>query len=263
MKVFSDLDRSIIYSNKFLNTDKQYENIEVYNGREISYISLGTIKYIQEIQEKGMFIPTTTRTIDQFLRINFKDKGINYRWAITSNGGNILKDGKVLESWNKEVRSIKSKAEPIEEMVKNFEKYIFIEGITKFDIAEDLFFYIVVDWDKFKLNKIEKYIEELSLKNWVFYINGRKIYFLPKNLTKESAIEYLVRELKIEDFSVIGDSTMDLGMLNIGSKSYVLRHGNLLDGYVNENFIVSKYKGMDGSEEILSYILNKECVLAK
>ncbi len=36
MIVFSDLDRSIIYSNKFLNADSKYANIEVY--REKKYL---------------------------------------------------------------------------------------------------------------------------------------------------------------------------------------------------------------------------------
>ena len=46
MIVFSDLDRSIIYSNKFLNADSKYANIEIYREKEISYISLDTINLI-------------------------------------------------------------------------------------------------------------------------------------------------------------------------------------------------------------------------
>ena len=38
MIIFSDLDRSVIYSNKFLDADIEYESIEIYNGKEISYI---------------------------------------------------------------------------------------------------------------------------------------------------------------------------------------------------------------------------------
>ena len=71
MYIFSDLDRTIIYSNKFLDTDVRYQNIEKYEGRDISYISLNTIRYIKKLQDMGMFIPTTTRTTEQFNRINF------------------------------------------------------------------------------------------------------------------------------------------------------------------------------------------------
>lgn len=86
MIVFSDLDRSIIYSNKFLNADSKYTNIEIYREKEISYISLDTINLIKQIQYYGMFIPTTTRTVEQFKRIEFNKYGIyfsleyNFKW---------------------------------------------------------------------------------------------------------------------------------------------------------------------------------------
>lgn len=255
MIVFSDLDRSIIYSNKFLNTDREYENIEIYNKKKISYISLNTIKYIQKIQGKGMFIPTTTRTAKQFLRIDFSSKGIDFPWSITSNGGIILDGNNPLESWIKEVKQIKNNAYPIEIMVSDFEKYTNLPGITNFKIAEDLFFYIVVNWNEFKVSMIEEYTSTLISKNWTFYVSGRKIYFLPKDISKENAISYLVNYLEIEKFSVIGDSTMDLGMLNIGHMSYVLRHGDLLNYNIDKNFIISKHEGMRGSEEVLSNII--------
>ncbi|MBO3443383.1 HAD hydrolase family protein [Clostridium sp. CCUG 7971] len=255
MIVFSDLDRSVIYSNKFLNTDRKYENIEIYNNKDISYISLDTIKYIKKIQEDGLFIPTTTRTFEQFKRINFSSKNIEFTWAITSNGGTILRDNKIFDKWNKEVDKILQKACPIEKMVSDFEKYTRLPGITNFKIAEKLFFYIVVDYNEFKVSMIEEYTSTLGSKNWTFYVSGRKIYFLPKDISKENAIDYLVNYLEIEKFSVIGDSTMDLGMLNIGHMSYVLRHGDLLKYNIDKNFIISKYEGMRGSEEVLSSII--------
>ena len=79
MVVFSDLDRSIIYSNKFIgNLDKKtYECIEFIDEKEISYISFKTIELIKELTKNNLFIPTTTRTIEQFQRINFSKYNIN------------------------------------------------------------------------------------------------------------------------------------------------------------------------------------------
>ena len=39
MVVFSDLDRSIIYSKRFLGKDKSELEIEIYKNENISYIS--------------------------------------------------------------------------------------------------------------------------------------------------------------------------------------------------------------------------------
>lgn len=260
MVIFSDLDRSIIYSNKFLDTKTQYKNIEIYNGKQISYISLDTLKLIKKIQERGMFIPTTTRTKEQFSRIRFCENKICFPWAITSNGGVILKDNKVLESWQKKIKDIVKKSEDIESMVEKFENYKYLPGIKSFKIAEDLFFYIVVDYFEFNIDMIEEYIKDLDSNNWKMYISGRKIYFLPKGINKENAINHVVNEMGISDFFAIGDSSMDYGMLKSADTGYILKHGELLNQ--NQDIDISGLKvsakeGMKATEEILFEILNE------
>ncbi|MBY2477685.1 HAD hydrolase family protein [Clostridioides difficile] len=261
MIVFSDLDRSIIYSDKFLDTDKEYTNIEIYREKEISYISLDTINLIKQIQYYGMFIPTTTRTVEQFRRIEFNKYGIHFPFSITSNGAIILKDNKILKSWSEEIEKLKPNYEPIESMIEKFKDYLDIEGITNFKVAENTFFYIVVDFAKFNLGSIKEYLNILESKNWKFYVSGRKIYFIPKEISKENAIKYLTKELQIESFYAIGDSVMDYGMLNISNKAYVLKHGDINKNETENSFISSTFNGMSGTEEILSNILDESCLL--
>ncbi|MCC0782247.1 HAD hydrolase family protein [Clostridioides sp. ES-S-0108-01] len=261
MIVFSDLDRSIIYSDKFLNTNSEYTNIEIYREKEISYISLDTINLIKQIQYYGMFIPTTTRTVEQFKRIGFNKYGIHFPWSITSNGGIILKNNEILKSWSERIDKLKSDYEPIESMIEKFRDYLNIDGITNFKVAEDTFFYIVVDFSKFNLDLIKEYINILESKNWRFYVSGRKIYFIPKEISKENAIKYLTKELEIESFYAIGDSIMDYGMLNISNKAYVLRHGDINKNEIENSFLLSSFSGMSGTEEILANILDESCLL--
>ena len=95
MVVFSDLDRSIIYSKRFLGKDKSELEIEIYKNENISYISKKTVKLIKQLQKNIEFIPTTTRNIEQFKRIEFSKYDIDFKYAITSNGGNILVNGQI------------------------------------------------------------------------------------------------------------------------------------------------------------------------
>jgi hydroxymethylpyrimidine pyrophosphatase-like HAD family hydrolase len=260
MYVFSDLDRTVIYSNKFLDTEVKYSNIEKHEDREISYVSLDTIEYIKEIQDIGMFIPTTTRTTEQFKRINFDKYGISFPWAITTNGGCILNNNEVLESWSNEVENIKNKSCDLNIMVNDFEKYTKLPGVIKFAVASELFFYIVADYSIFNISCLQEYVDILDERNWDMYISGRKIYFLPKGITKENAIKYLIKELNIKEFTAIGDSTMDYGMVKSADHGYVLKHGDMLSKNTNNNLFVSNLKGMDGSEEILGYIIESNKV---
>ena len=257
MVVFSDLDRSIIYSNKFLKeVEKEtYKCIEIKDDKEISYISLKTLDFIKNINNKTIFIPTTTRTTEQFRRINFKQNNIEFEYAITCNGGCILKNNQPLDSWNEEVKKIKSEAESIDVMINIFDKYKEMDGITNFRIAEDLFFYIVVDYQKFNISFLDNFIKRLEYNNWIYYISGRKIYFLPKGICKENAIKYLCELNNINKFAVIGDSEMDRGMLDLTEKAYVLKHGDICIDHTKKNLKISDNHGMKGTEEILENII--------
>lgn len=255
MLVFSDLDRSIIFSNKFIDTDIDYTNIEVYEGKEISYISKFTIDMIREIQKNGVFIPTTTRTVDQFDRIGFSEFNIEFQWVIAANGGIILKDGEVLGSWKKRVDEILLKSKPIDKVIERFKKYENNPGILKLRKAEELFFYLVVDLDIFKFYMIEGFIEELDSLGWKVYFSGRKIYFLPKGITKENAVKYLSDNIGVDKFYTIGDSFMDEGMLSMSSNPFTLKHGELAKVAYDKGFALSKLDGMKGTEEVLKNII--------
>ena len=257
MLVFSDLDRSIIYSNKFLNTDVDYSNIEVFEGREISFVSKLTIDMIKQIQKRGLFIPATTRTLNQFNRIEFSKFGINFPWVITSNGGVILRNGEVLESWKVKLKEVLSKSKSIDEVVESFEKYKDCPGILKFRKAEELFFYLVVDLEVFKINMLQEFTDTLDTIGWKVFVSGRKIYFLPSGLTKENAVKYLAKEVGIETFYSIGDSLMDDGMLSLSDNPYTLKHGELSNIALARGFESSESVGMKGTEEILKSIIIK------
>ncbi len=50
-------------------------------------------------------------------------------------------------------------------------------------------------------------------------------------------------------------------MLNISNKSYVLKHGDINKNEIENSFISSSFNGMSGTEEILSNILDENCLL--
>lgn len=263
MIIFSDLDRSIIYSNKFIEEfndfNNEYDCIEKVNNKEISYISLKTIEYLKEIQDFGTFIPTTTRTAEQFRRIDFDNYNIKFKYAITSNGGTILKDNEPLKEWDLVIKDIVNSSGKRKDMIDEFEKYKNTPGIISLKNAGELFFYLVVDKSIFNIDNIKEYIKTLNKNNWLHYISGRKIYFLQKGITKENAINFIINKENIGQFSSIGDSIMDLGMLNIANNSYILKHGELAK-YSEEDYRISKSIGMDGTEEVLLNLLEKHYI---
>ncbi|MDE6056296.1 MAG: HAD family hydrolase, partial [Lachnospiraceae bacterium] len=68
----TDLDNTLIYSYKH-NIGEKKRCVEIYQGREISFVTQETYRLLQMLSErKGqvLIVPTTTRTIEQYQRID-------------------------------------------------------------------------------------------------------------------------------------------------------------------------------------------------
>ena len=100
MVVFhSDLDNTLIYSYKHdIGSDKKC--VEVYQNREVSFMTKKSFDLLKAVKEKVVFVPTTTRTQEQYERI---DLGIGIpRLALVCNGGVLLADGREDTKWYEE-----------------------------------------------------------------------------------------------------------------------------------------------------------------
>ena len=100
MKVFySDLDNTLIYSYKH-EIGERRKCVEVYQGREISFMTEFTWRALKTLMEKLLFVPVTTRTLEQYQRIQL---GISMpSYALVCNGGILLKDGEPDRCWYEE-----------------------------------------------------------------------------------------------------------------------------------------------------------------
>ena len=256
MIYFSDLDRTLIYSDKFINEETEQVCIEILDGREISYMSPKSMDILRDILKKKKFIPTTTRSIEQYKRIMFMQNDINFEWSIVSNGGNILHNGEIFEPWKKVLNQRLKSCESLQSVMNYFkENYSEIDGILKIRDVDDVFFYIVVDKAIFDENSLDLFQSYLNKAGWKVYASGRKIYFIPSVVTKESAIEYLISYLKEEKFEALGDSIMDMNMLKSSNKGYIPANSYIaMEIESNEALYISQYEGFKGIEEILCII---------
>ena len=260
MIYFSDLDRTIICSKKLITKEDNAICIESIDGEDISFISNEILNSLKILNLEKVFIPTTTRSVQQFKRIEFNKFGLDFKYAITSNGACILKDGIPLESWKKEINKIKSNSTSMDEIINkyenDFEKYI-AEYIQKFRVVEDNFFYFVLKKEFVQnIEFLNDFIEYTSSNGWDYYKNCSKVYFLPKGMTKENAVKFLIKnELNTETISALGDSCMDAGMLSIANKAYVPKHGDISSTFKHDNLYVSNEIGLKGIHEILKTIL--------
>lgn len=204
MKIFaSDLDNTLIYSyKKDMGKDKVL--VETKEGKKLSFMS----SYSHKLLSKIKFIPVTTRSLEQYRRIEFF-KGYQPEYALIANGGILLHYGKIEDNWYSD--SLKMAEPALPEMNKGIE-------ILKED--SDIYFEIRRVDRLFvftKSHNIEKTIKNLKEKlkpEMVDIHNHReKLYIFPKVLNKGVSLERLRELLKPQNIICAGDSEMDIPML--------------------------------------------------
>lgn len=207
MNIFcSDLDNTIIYSYKH-NIGEQKRCVEIYQGREISFITSTQYDLLQRLKDEIMIVPTTTRTIEQYDRI---DLGIgDFRYALTCNGGVLLENGKENENWYQEsLRMVDVSSKVMKRALSLLEE----EKRRVFELRyiKDLFIFT-------KCEEPEQVVEELKGKLDCTLVdvfnNGIKVYVVPKKLNKGNAVRRLKEYLGADEIIAAGDSEFDVSML--------------------------------------------------
>lgn len=265
---FSDLDQTMIYSTRQIAKHNDDVNkqilVESYNGKPISYMTKDALAKLGEISQVYLFVPTTTRTLDQYNRIDF-GKHVFASHAITTNGGRIVDNGKEDKQWTKNTVDLISSqgVEPVkalEELNSLIESSsdVVKNHIIKVRSADNFFNYLVTD---LSVERPDNFVEELKAKaeewNYVMSFQSTKIYFIPKVLTKErAALEIMERADCIESVAA-GDSFLDIGLMAAADYGIRPRHGEIESLPGVDKFAVTERKGIYAAEEILDFVERK------
>lgn len=84
---------------------------------------------LHKIHQTFKFVPVTTRTLDQFNRICFKN--VQPDLAIVANGGMILVNGELDLEWNKHIQDTLKSITPFDVMKRKVEHLSELEGFKK------------------------------------------------------------------------------------------------------------------------------------
>lgn len=212
-----DLDNTLIYSYKHdIGTDKKC--VEIYQGREVSFMTQKSYKMLTKLRTDICFVPTTTRTIEQYNRIHFDNNIPPY--ALVCNGGVLLCNGIFDKEWYKKSKNIVG--DSLEELIKaqnilESDKYRQLE--VRF--IEELFVFTKSSNIKASADRLKRV---LDLKKVDIMTNGLKLYVVPKRLNKGEAVRRLRNKLNsdrsVDKVIVAGDSSFDISMLKIADIAY-------------------------------------------
>lgn len=240
-----DLDNTLIYSYKHdIGVDKRC--VEVYQGREVSFITGRTYELLGRLSHYVMIVPTTTRTIEQYQRINIGS--INPDYALVCNGGVLLVNGKEDDEWYNESMDI---VKPCQYELKK------ATGILKEDMnrcfelrnIKNLFIFTK---SSSPYESMQRLRAELDMSLVDVLCNGVKVYVVPKVLNKGNGVKRLKEKLKAYKVISSGDSEFDIPMLNYADIGVApLGLGNAHE--LNDSVKMIDSKNVF-SEEMLEYV---------
>jgi hydroxymethylpyrimidine pyrophosphatase-like HAD family hydrolase len=255
----SDLDRTLMYSDRALKEfgipeDKVLKQVEWNKGNWTGYMTEAAFSMLKEVNDHSMFIPVTTRTTEQFKRFVIFEKEIPLTYAITTNGAHILYKGEVLKDWSQQlILNLKSECALEEEILSALNKSgITIDGERK--QAEKLFFYYLLNGLPTPSELTE--IRELAEKyGWKMSLQGRKLYFIPRAISKGKALEFICNREGMEAMAGAGDSVLDWDFLKNCRYRFVPSHGELLKVRGPADITLTDQLGVAAGEEILQHFL--------
>ncbi|MFC9494192.1 HAD family hydrolase [Streptomyces sp. NPDC056982] len=261
--VASDLDRTLIYSAAALcltMPDAQAPRllcVEVYEGKPLSYVTEDAAALLGELGRSALFVPTTTRTREQYGRIHLP--GPAPQFAICANGGHLLVDGVSDPDWRAAVdERLAAECAPLDEVRAHLVRTADPAWLLKERVAEDLFAYLVVERSLLP----EGWVKELAVwaesRGWTVSLQGRKIYAVPKPLTKSAAMREVARRSGADLMLAAGDSLLDADLLLAADHAWRPGHGELADaGWTAPHVTALEDRGVAAGETILRELIGE------
>ena len=259
--VACDLDRTLVYSANALalkGADSEAPPLvvaEVYDGRPLSFCTRDSEAMLAALSRVAVLVPTTTRTREQFDRIDLH--GASVRYAVTTNGGQLLVDGKPDPQWAELVaHTVAAGCAPLDEVLAHLRRAADADWCLKLRVAEDAFCYLVVD----RVALPEGFLGELSTwcvqRGWTVSLQGRKLYCVPGPLTKVAAVTEVARRCGAVRVLASGDSLLDAEMLSMADEAVRPAHGELHDRDWREPHVaVTDAVGALAGEEVVARLL--------
>ncbi len=263
--VASDLDRTLIYSAAALALgmpDAEAPRllcVEVYDSRPQSFVTEAAAGLLAELAASpdAFFVPTTTRTREQYHRISLP--GRPPRYAVCANGGHLLVDGESDPDWHAAIRRrLAADCAPLAEVTDHLRRAADPAWLLKERDAEGLFAYLVVDRGRLPDTWAKELADWAGPRGWHVSLQGRKLYAVPRPLTKSAAVAEIRRRTGAATVLAAGDSLLDTDLLLAADLGWRPGHGELADtGWSAPHVTALAGRGVGCGEEILRALLTE------
>lgn len=204
----SDLDNTLLFSQKHALAGDVC--VEWLNGAPQGYLTGDTPSRLAAIMEKALFVPVTSRSVVQYLRIQFPDC-CRPRYAVTTNGAILLENGEIDRQWQAQSQeTVQPWQGAMAQLLGSLEA---LPEAGRFGMVDGMYVFSACDGPE-QAQALKSRLEgdtPLTVE-----VTGRKVYFFPPPLSKGAAIPKLRRRFQAGLVICAGDSPIDGPMLEQG-----------------------------------------------
>jgi hydroxymethylpyrimidine pyrophosphatase-like HAD family hydrolase len=265
-----DLDQTLIYSRRAFRLPEGEPEPEVViaeylDGQPLSHLTRLAADGLRELAERVPIVPVTTRTLVQYQRV---DLGFAPTYAIAANGGHLLVDGLADPGWAEQVRGrLAAAGRPLAEVhalalaIAEKAAEDGSDWVRTVREADGFFVYLVAS-DRAAIPDLTQLEAELAHAGWGVSVQGRKVYLVPRALTKEAALAEVMRRTGAVRLAAAGDSLLDLGMLSMADVAIRPSHGELHEQGIHRPggdasrapLLVTARPGVLGGQEVVDLL---------
>ncbi|MGN0670335.1 MAG: hypothetical protein ACI4JZ_07280 [Oscillospiraceae bacterium] len=203
--IFSDIDGTLIFS----AAKKRPDDIvcEYKDGAEISCI---TPRQAELFPKLNGVIPVTTRSIEQYLRINFPS-GFSPKYALVDNGGTLLIDGKPEREWTSNSLGIVEKCAAELACCRSAMEND-VHRSFEIRLVDGMFLFTKSDSPERSL----ELLKSVAGERVECFAVGAKLYAIPVEINKGTAAKRLKERILPSCTTICaGDTAMDIPLLGI------------------------------------------------
>lgn len=212
----TDLDNTLIHSHRRVSNTSDCIVVEHKDKKPISYMSKKTYELFENLKtnNKLTIVPVTARSTEQFDRITVTK---DCPYAILASGATILEHGEPVKEWSNFVDHT------CDNHVKSYEFFdqYLSQNLHHMSIGPRRVNNVVIC---FKLNEDENnhaFVRELrelaTARNWNFTLQRAKGYLSPSEISKESALQFLIDYIGDKQVITAGDGRMDIPFIRLGN----------------------------------------------
>jgi hypothetical protein len=229
----------------------------MYEGVPLSYMTEAAAALLDRLAGEAVFVPATTRTREQYGRIRLPGPAAPY--AICANGGHILVDGVSDPDWHAHVRRMLAEGcAPLAEVREHLVRSAGPTWLLKERVAEGLFAYLVVNRALLPGTWVKDLAAWAEERGWTVSLQGRKVYAVPRPLTKSAGLAEVVRRTGATGVLAAGDSLLDADLLQAADVAWRPGHGELADsGWTAPHVTALSERGVVAGERILAAMLEE------